>query len=92
MEVLKDTSTCLFVTGLDVPKYFKNKALVLFASTFMVVFFFYIGFGYEALSIILTRNLQVFGVGFVCFNLAAFFAGAWVSCIVHEVAMAFHSV
>ncbi|AHL30086.1 uncharacterized protein Eint_040085 [Encephalitozoon intestinalis ATCC 50506] len=84
MEVLKITSTCLFVVGLGVPKYFRNKALVLFVSTFMAVALFYIGFGKEILNFIINRNIGVLSIGFACFNLAALFMGCWLSCIIHE--------
>ncbi|AHL28917.1 hypothetical protein EHEL_040075 [Encephalitozoon hellem ATCC 50504] len=92
MDVLKVTSTYLFILGLGVPKHFKNKALMLFTSTLMAVAFFYIGFGYEILNFIVNGNIRILSVGFVCFNLTAFFAGVWISCMVHEVVMSFRSL
>lgn len=89
MEALKITSTLFFILGLGLPKYFKNRACLLFASAALAVVSFYIGLGHEVLSFIVDRKIKVFSTGFVCFNLTALFTGSWISCMVCEFLMDF---
>lgn len=85
MTVLRITSTCLFVAGIVAPARLKHRSWVLLASALLAVSLFYIGLGDSALHVAVSGNIRVLSTGFGCFNLSAFFAGCWLSCMGHEV-------
>ena len=85
MTVLRIASTCFFVAGVVASGRIRHKAPALLVSALLALSLFYAGLGHSALDLAVCGSVRVLSTGFACFNLSAFFAGCWLSCMGHEV-------